>query len=205
MTSEQPKVPDDEHVVIKFRPRTAANAQKPPAEQNTKKQEGNSLLRYGLTYHDLRQIRATVPTVVDALPVHDVKDWLWWQSRRLEARIRGVTPRYFDCLHLQPMLGRTIDDDDERVRARVCVVRTRVLREAKYVGDPLKLQLKIGSEYYLVVGVLPDFASKNPDRSILGLDDRALEVYVPMTKIIHNEGVLCSDCGIAFCTINITP
>jgi len=33
MTSEQPKVPDDSHVVIKFRPRTAANAQKPPAER----------------------------------------------------------------------------------------------------------------------------------------------------------------------------
>lgn len=33
MTSEQSKVPDDEHVVIKFRPRTAANAQKTPADR----------------------------------------------------------------------------------------------------------------------------------------------------------------------------
>ena len=33
MTSEQSKVPDDDHVVIKFRPRTAANAQKPLADR----------------------------------------------------------------------------------------------------------------------------------------------------------------------------
>jgi putative ABC transport system permease protein len=165
------------------------NAKKPPTEQNTKKQEGNFLLRYGLTFHDLRQIQETLPAVVDALPVHDVKDWLWWQSRRLEARIRGVTPRYFDCLHLVPILGRILDEDDEKARSRVCVVRTRVLREARYVGDPLKLQLKIGREYYRVVGVLPDFASKNPDRAILGIDDRALEVYVPFETVVDRLGL----------------
>jgi putative ABC transport system permease protein len=164
------------------------NAVKPPAEQNMKKQEGSYLLRYGLTFRDLRQIMTTVPAVTDALPVHDVKDWLWFKSRRLEARIRGVTPRYFERLHLVPMLGRTLDDDDEAARARVCVVRTRVLREARYVGDPLKLQLKIGRLYYRVVGVLPDFASKNPDRSILGLDDRALEVYVPFETVCDRLG-----------------
>ena len=166
------------------------NAVKPPAEQNTKKDDGqSSMLRYGLTFRDLRQIRETLPTITDALPVHDVKDWLWWKSRRMEARIRGVTPRYFAALHLVPMLGRTLDDDDERSRARVCVVRTRVLREARYVGDPLKLQLKIGSQFYRVVGVLPDFASKNPDRAILGIDDRALEVYVPFETVVDRLGL----------------
>jgi putative ABC transport system permease protein len=163
------------------------NAVKPPAEQNTKK-EGSYLLRYGLTFRDLRQIRETLPTITDALPVHDVKDWLWFKSRRVEARIRGVTPPYFARLNLLPMLGRTLDDDDEAQRARVCVVRARVLREARYVGDPLKLQLKIGREFYRVVGVLPDFASKNPDRAILGIDDRALEVYVPFETVCDRLG-----------------
>jgi putative ABC transport system permease protein len=164
------------------------NAVKPPAEQNTKKQEGGYLLRYGLTFRDLDQIRETLPTITDALPVHDVKDWLWFKSRRVEARIRGVTPRYFDRLHLVPMRGRTLDDDDEAARARVCVVRARVLHEARYVGNPLKLQLKIGAEYYRVVGVLPDFAGKNPDRAILGIDDRALEVYVPFETVCDRLG-----------------
>ncbi|MFY9343784.1 MAG: ABC transporter permease [Planctomycetota bacterium] len=164
------------------------NAVKPPMEQNSKKAEGNSMLRYGLTFRDLRQIRETMPTVTAALPVHDVKDWAWFRSRRVEAKIRGVTPPYFEALHLSPILGRTLDDDDEAARARVCVVRTRVLREARYVGDPLKLQLKIGREYYRVVGVLPDFAGKNPDRAILGIDDRALEVYVPFETVCDRLG-----------------
>ena len=165
------------------------NAKKPPAEQNTKKNDGNRLFRYGLTFRDLRQIRATVPSITDALPVHDVKDWIWFRSRRVEAKIHGVTERYFARLGMRPILGRLLNDQDEQDRGRVCVVRTRVLREARYVGDPLKLDLKIGSEYYRVVGVLPDFTSKNPDRAILGLDDRALEVYVPFETVVDRLGL----------------
>ncbi|MBL8754099.1 MAG: ABC transporter permease [Planctomycetes bacterium] len=166
------------------------NAKKPPAEENAKKSDdGEQMLEYGLTFRDLRQIRATLPLVTDALPVHDVKDWAWFKSRRVEAKIRGVTSRYFDRLRLSPIVGRVLDDDDEFARSRVCVVRARVLREARYVGDPLKLQLKIGSEYYQVVGVLPDFAGKNPDRAILGIDDRALEVYVPFETVVDRLGL----------------
>jgi putative ABC transport system permease protein len=165
------------------------NAQKPPAEQNANKAEGNFVLTYGLTFHDLQQIRATLPAVSDALPVRDVKDWIWFKSRRVEAKIRGVTPRYFACLNLQPIYGRRLDAKDGLQRARVCVVRSRVLQEAKYVGDPLRLDLKIGQDYYRVVGVLPDFTSKNPDRAILGLDDRALEVYVPFETVVDRLGL----------------
>ena len=165
------------------------NAVKPPAEQDTKKSQGGFLLRYGLTFHDLDQIRRTVPGVTDALPVHDVKDWLWFKSRRVEARIHGVTPAYFAQLELTPMLGRVLEAGDEAARARVCVVRARVLREARHVGDPLKLDLKIGSQYYRVVGVLPDYATANPDRSVLGLDDRALEVYVPFATVVDRLGL----------------
>ncbi len=165
------------------------NAKKPPAEQNTKKTEGSYMMRYGLTFRDMRQIEATLPAITDALPVHDVKDWIWFKSRRVEARIRGVTSRYFERLRLVPIMGRVLDDDDEAARSRVCVVRARVLHEAKYVGDPLKLELKIGRQFYRVVGVLPDYSGKSTDRGMLGLDDRALEVYVPFETVIDRLGL----------------
>jgi putative ABC transport system permease protein len=166
------------------------NAVKPPAEQNMPAENSrNLMLRYGLTFRDLEQIRATLPMVEDALPVHDVKDWIWFRSRRVEARIRGVTSRYFHRLNLHPIIGRTLDENDEAERARVCVVRARVLHEARYLGDPLRLKLKIGKQFYQVVGVLPDFAGKGSDRSILGLDDRALEVYVPFATVVDRLGL----------------
>ena len=164
------------------------NAVKPPAEQNTKKTSESYTLEYGLTFHDLQQIQRTLPFVVDAVPVHDVNEWLWFGSRRVEAKIHGVTPAYFDRLNLRVMQGRLITADDERERRRVCVVRSRVLHEARYLGDPLKLDLKLGKQYYRVVGVLPDFASDNPDRAVLGLDDRSLEIYVPFATVADRLG-----------------
>jgi putative ABC transport system permease protein len=53
----------------------------------------------------------------------------------------------------------------------------------------LRLKLKIGKQFYQVVGVLPDFAGKGSDRSILGLDDRALEVYVPFATVVDRLGL----------------
>ncbi|MCR9243790.1 MAG: ABC transporter permease [bacterium] len=165
------------------------NAQKPPAEEDTKKAKGSYVLRYGLTFKDLDQIRTTLRPVIAALPVHDVKDWLWFRGRRVEAKIHGVTPEYFEHLQMQPIHGRVLTSTDASGRARVCVVRARVIHEAKYLGDPLQLDLKIGSQFYRVVGVLPDFTTKNPDREVLGIDDRALEVYVPFDTVVDRLGL----------------
>ncbi|MBL8879554.1 MAG: ABC transporter permease [Phycisphaerales bacterium] len=166
------------------------NAVKPPETENLKeeKQEGWRL-EYGLKFNDAKQIRETLPMVADVLEVRDVERWIWFKSRRLNAKIRGVTPEYFDRLSLRPFLGRVLDAEDARGSRRVCVVRADLLRQAAYVGDPLKLDLKIGSDYFRVVGVLPDHEFQSETRTILGIDDRSMEVYVPFHTVVGRFGV----------------
>ncbi len=165
------------------------NARKPPAEQNVQTASDSWTLNYGLTFRDGEQIRQTLPMISEVLPVHDVEKWIWFKSRRIEAKVRGVTPEYFDRLHLQPWLGRPLTDGDDTGRERVCVVRNQLLREARSVGDPLKLDLKIGDNYFRVVGVLPDAEFQSPNRLALGIDDRALEVYVPFDTVVDRYGL----------------
>jgi len=165
------------------------NAVKPPEEQDVKDDEQSRTLRYGLTFHDARQIAATVPAVEEVLSVHDIEKWIWFKSRRLSSKVRGVTPNYFEHLKLRPFMGRTLEDMDGVERRRVCVVRSRLLREAKYLGDPLKLDLKIGVTYFRVVGVLPDTDFQSPNKAVLGIDDRAMEVYVPFDTAVDRFGL----------------
>ena len=165
------------------------NAHKPPEEQDVNDEEESRTLRYGLTFKDAAQIKDTLPMIEEVLPVHDAEKWIWFKSRRLAAKVRGVTPDYFEHLHLKPFLGRPLQDVDGLRRQRVCVVRARLLREALYVGDPLKLDLKIGTDYHRVVGVLPDLEFQSPNRSALGIDDRAMEVYVPYETSIGRFGL----------------
>ncbi|MFQ5506765.1 MAG: ABC transporter permease, partial [Planctomycetota bacterium] len=165
------------------------NARKPPEEQNVQKQQQNWTLRYGLTFDDLEQIEETIPIMDSVLPVHDLESWIWFKSRRLEAKIRGVTPEYYERLRLHPMLGRSLTQLDGKKRLRVCMIRQGLLKEAKYLGDPLKLDLKIGRDYFRVVGVLPDVTFQTPNRAALGIDDRTLEVYVPFETVVDRYGL----------------
>jgi putative ABC transport system permease protein len=165
------------------------NARKPPEEQNVENESETYTLRYGLTFRDAEQIRQTLPLIDAVLPVHDVEKWIWFKSRRIAAKVRGVTPDYSEHLRLEPFLGRPLDTSDNLRQRRVCMIRSRLLREARYVGDPLKLDLKIGSEYFRVVGVLPDTEFQSPNRAVLGIDDRAMEVYVPFDTIIDRFGL----------------
>ncbi len=168
------------------------NAKKPPEEQDVKDEEESRTLRYGLTFRDARQIAETLPMVEAVLPVHDVEKWIWFKSRRISANVRGVTPEYFSRLNLDPILGRTLEDLDDIGRRRVCVIRSRLLDEAKYVGDPLKLDLKIGMDYYRVVGVLPNIEFQDLSKSALGIDTRTMDVYVPYQAVMGRFGITSS-------------
>jgi len=165
------------------------NARKPPEEQDVKNDSQAYTLRYGLTFRDAAQIEKTLPMIDAVLPVHDVEKWIWFKSRRIAAKVRGVTPEYFQRLRFEPFLGRVLEDLDGVRRRRVCVIRSRLLTEARYVGDPLKLDLKIGTEYFRVIGVLADSEFQSPNRSVLGIDDRAMEVYVPFDTVIDRYGL----------------
>ncbi|MFG0328890.1 MAG: ABC transporter permease [Phycisphaerales bacterium] len=165
------------------------NARKPPDSGEAGDESQAMTLEYGLTFRDANQIVETLPMVEQTLVVHDIEKWIWFKSRRIAAKVRGVHADYFERLRLEPYLGRRLDEIDARERRRVCVVRARLLREAKYVGDPLKLDLKIGAEYFRVVGILPDFEFQSPNKAALGIDDRAMEVYVPFETVVDRFGL----------------
>ena len=68
------------------------NARKPPEQSKASNQEEGWVLEYGLTFEDLAQIEQTLPMVAQVLPVHDVERWVWFKSRRVQAKVRGIVP-----------------------------------------------------------------------------------------------------------------
>ncbi len=163
------------------------NAVEPPAEEKANAEE-SSILRYGLTFDDVQQIRETVPLVSRVLPVHERKSWIWFRSKRLAGALRGVKPEYLDNLNLRPVFGRALTPSDESERKRVCVVRARLLRELGFAGDPLTLDLKVGGDVYRIVGVLPDYEFRGMAQTALGVDDRRYEVYAPFDTVVDRLG-----------------
>jgi len=166
------------------------NAKKPPAEEKLNNQAaGDGMLRYGLTFRDAKQIKLTLPFIDRVLGVHDVKEKIWFRSRRLDAQVRGVSPDYFETFGFKPTMGRLLQLMDGVNTRRVCVVRERLIREAKFMGNPLELDLKVGNDFFRVVGVLPDASFQSTNQTVLGIDDRSLEVYIPFETVVNRFGL----------------
>jgi putative ABC transport system permease protein len=165
------------------------NTVEPPPDSRTGEADGPGLFQYGLTFRDASRFEETLPAVVRALPVHDREAWIDRAGRRLPATLRGVEPAYLRALRLEPALGRLLTDLDGAQGRRVCVVRENLLRELRYTGDPLRLDLRIGGVYFRVVGVLPDDAFTSPGGAALGYAPDANIVYAPFDAVVDRFGV----------------
>ena len=87
------------------------NTVKPPETKEAPRRRWIS--KYGLTFRDFEQIRATVPTASLVLPVHSKSERAWNGSTRVDVTMLGVTPEHFERASLQVAIGRGFTAVDE--------------------------------------------------------------------------------------------
>ncbi|MGH7162515.1 MAG: ABC transporter permease [Planctomycetota bacterium] len=163
------------------------NSVKPP-EKTKPSEERNWIHRYGLTFKDERQIRATLPGLAEVLPVHHSRKTVWRGSRRVEAMVYAVEPRHMRVFRLETVRGRSISDADNAALARVCVIRAGLLKDLGAYEDPLDMSLLVGSEYFRVVGILEDEEFLGYAQKALAIDAKAKEIYVPYRTALQRLG-----------------
>src|SRR5215212_243086 len=96
---------------------------KPPEEQKVSdKGSQNYVLQYGITYADVKRIRATIPGVVVLLPARNMRDYVWNISRRVDCEVVGTVPWYPDMRNHKVSLGRFFSDADMDAQTSVCVL-----------------------------------------------------------------------------------
>ncbi len=127
-----------------------------PQEEPTSKQ-GLDVLAYGLTDADLGRIRATVPTVVSAMPMREFRKTVRVRDRKLEARLVGVTPDFLAQNKIRVGRGRELTARDERALDNVCVLGAATADVLFPVEDPIGRTVNVedieGARSYTVVGV----------------------------------------------------
>jgi len=165
------------------------NAVKPP-ESNSAESSRSWVYSYGLKFRDEEQIRNTVPGLTRIFPVHAKKDFAWVGGRKAAVNLLGVRPGHLKFLNYTIVDGRSFSAADEIRRRRVAIVRSSLARELGYFGDLLDLEIRVGDDYFRVVGVLDDSEFATPAQKALGLDQKSFEVYVPYETILERRGTL---------------
>ena len=90
----------------------------------------------------------------------------------------GVMPSYAKMHASEPPIGRFIDEEDHRKRARVAVLGMTVVRELFGTENPLGAMIKLNRVNFQVIGILPEKGST-------GFRDQDDNVIIPLSTAMH--------------------
>ncbi len=141
---------------------------------------GSFIFAYGLLRDDYRRIVETVPAIVQAVPMKEVRQNINYGERVVDARLVGCTKEYIDLNQLFVDRGRFIDERDGQSADNVAVLGEETARTLFPFEDPIGKSVQVGREFYVVVGTM---AFRNPSAGIggsLSAQDFNLDVYIPL-------------------------
>lgn len=167
---------------------------KPPEEQKvSEKGSQNYVLQYGITYTDLKRLKATIPGVTILVPARIMRDYVWNISRRVDCDISGTVPWYPEMRNHHVARGRFFTEADMDASAAVCVLGSEMVNVLFPMDSPIGRDVRIGLHYYRVIGVMEP-RSKMP-RQDTGKSDgqsAAYQMFIPLETAKSRYGEVLS-------------
>jgi len=151
---------------------------KPPDDSSSNQE--TRVISYGLTRLDFSRVAETYPWVSNVVPVRQLIQEVRFEDKVLNPRILATTAAYRDSTGRPLMEGRFLSEDDERNVRNVCVLGYEVARALMPLQSPLGERIKIGPEYFIVVGTLMPRVPLSGDQPAPGTEITS-EVLIPLT------------------------
>jgi putative ABC transport system permease protein len=132
---------------------------KPPEEQKASSTR-SYVVEYGLTYADIRCIRATIPGITIVLPERIIRNYIWNGGRRVDCEIVGTVPWYPEMRGHDVAKGRFFTDSEMEANTNVCVLVDAVAAELFPIDEPIGRNVRAGSDCYHVIGIMQPEAAR---------------------------------------------
>ncbi len=150
----------------------------------------------GLSLDDTKAINDIVPGIVGVAPQSEIKLDAMFEDRSSKANVIGVTPGITNILNYRLESGVFIDSAHYDKQLKVCVLGSNIARELFRYEDPLGKNIKLGEQWYEVVGVLKTKSLYTETIGELAARDLNNDVYIPLStfgKRIPKANVLYSE------------
>jgi putative ABC transport system permease protein len=155
------------------------------------------ILNYGLKYSDYDRILATVPTIKKALPIREIRKEIRRLNYALDGRVVGTTHDYAQFNRLELERGRFLTEADNEHYENYAVLAFETAKTLFPYEDPLGESVKLGNDYYTIVGVTRERASSAGIGGSLAAQDFNKDVYIPLNtcKLRFGERILDNRSG----------
>ena len=167
-------------------------SEKPTEESQSSGGGRRSVLTYGLTYDDYERLIATLPTIKKVLPIREIRKQIRYLNRALDGRVVGTTSEYADFNHLSIATGRFLSPSDNQRFENYAVLASETAKTLFPYEDPRGKSVKLGSDYYTVVGVTRERAATAGVGGSLSAQDFNKDVYIPLNtcKLRFGEKII---------------
>ncbi len=149
---------------------------KPPEGNNQSSQA--RVVVYGIKNMDMARIEESFPAVKRVVPIRKLYKEVRFRGRSQPAEIKATRALFQEVTGRVVWEGRFITSEDERVLNNVCVLGTEVARYLFPLETSLGKRVKVGMDYFTVVGTLAPRARTSGDANVPG-EGNTGEVFLP--------------------------
>jgi putative ABC transport system permease protein len=137
----------------------------------------------GLRLRDAEALGAVVPHLVSDAPVREAPVAAEAAGRRADVSAVGTTPGYLAAARLPLAAGRFLADLDVADRKRVAVLGATVARQLFPLSQPCGEAIRLGGDWFQVVGVLEGRAIARGRPGPIRTRDVNRAVFVPLPSL----------------------
>jgi putative ABC transport system permease protein len=170
---------------------------KPSDEAQATGGRPSRILNYGLKYSDFDRMVETIPTIKKVLPIREIRKQIRHNNLYLDGRVVGTTHDYAEFNVLTMEKGRFLTASDNEKYQNFAVLAAETAKTLFPYEDPLGQSVKLGSDYYTIVGVTKKRDSSAGIGGSLSAQDYNKDVYIPLNtcKLRFGERIINSRSG----------
>ena len=150
----------------------------------------------GLSLNDAEAIQKIVPGVLNVAPQSEIKIDAKAGDRSSKATVIGVTPDIISVLNYDTEKGEFINADHYDRQLKVCILGSNVSRELFSYEDPVGKSVKLGDQWFEIIGVMETKALFTETVGELASRDLNNDIYIPLstfTRRFQPENKLASE------------
>ena len=157
-----------------------------PVWQQAQEEEDSENPRYseGLDMRDVRAITEVLPTASKLSPEIVVELRMLREGRSGKGNVVGVSNEYFDLNNFTLRDGRMFSEVHLERGGRVCILGASVARKYFAEEDVVGRQIKCGSIWLEVIGVLQARNISESAQTNLGIRDYDADIYTPLQTVL---------------------
>lgn len=158
------------------------------SDEKTSSEEGNqqkddlakAKLSPGLNLEEAEAIKKIIPTVVRISPEVTNEAIIIFENNSIAGDFTGVTADFFDVYGLELNQGQLFSEKHYLNGEQVCIIGHKIKSRLFPTEDAIGKQIKCGSVWLRVIGVLKSRGVGGGDGRDLGIDDFNMNVYAPI-------------------------